>query len=89
MLLMAVFTYEPEKRDAILKRRAEGLFIPDGATLHGQWSSISGGHVFTLFEVNDPLVGVQCFQGWSNLGKFDVFPVMDTDTLMKAMAAMK
>lgn len=88
MLLMTVFSYEPEKREEILRRRAEGLFIPDGAKLIGQWSAIAGGRVFTLVEVDDPLVGVQCFQGWSNLGKFDVFPVMDTDALMKAMAAM-
>ena len=89
MLFMAVYSYPPENREEILNRRVEGLFIPEGAELHGQWSALAGGTVFTLVEASDPLVAVQCFQGWNSLGEFDMFPVMDTDALMKAMAAMK
>lgn len=89
MLFMSVYSYPPENREEIINRRAEGLFIPEGAKLHGQWSALAGGTVFTLVEASDPLVVVQCFQGWNSLGEVEMFPVMDTDALMKAMAAMK
>jgi hypothetical protein len=89
MLFMSIYTYEPEKRDEVLNKRAEGLFTPEGAKLHGQWSCLSGGKVFTLFELNDPLIGAQWSQVWNNLGKFETIPVIDTETLMKAMAAIK
>ncbi len=89
MLFMSIFTYEPDKRDEILKRRAEGVFTPEGAKFVGQWSSTAGGRAFTLFELDDPLVAAQWSMVWNDLGKFEVFPVVDTDELMKAMAAAK
>ena len=89
MLFMAVYSYTPENREEIINRRAEGLFIPEGAKMLGQYSALAGGTVFTLIEASDPLVAFQCFHGWNNLGEFEIFPVMDTDELMKAMAAMQ
>ena len=89
MLFMTIYTNEPEQRNEILKKRSKGLFVPEGATFHGQWTSISGRQVFTLVEFEDPLVGVQCFQDWTDLGKMKFIPVMETDKLFKALAAMR
>jgi hypothetical protein len=89
MLFMSIFTYEPDKRDEVLKRRAEGLFTPDGAKCIGNWSSTAGGRAFTLFEVDNPLAAAQWSHVWNDLGKFEVYPVVDTDELMKAMAAAR
>jgi hypothetical protein len=89
MLFMSIYTYEPEKRDEVLKRRAEGLFTPEGAKCLGNWSSTAGGRAFTLFELDDPLKAAQWSQVWNDLGKFEVYPVVDTDLLMKAMAAIE
>lgn len=89
MLFISIYTYEPEKRDEVLKRRAEGLFTPEGAKCLGNWSFTAGGRAFTLFELDDPLKAAQWSQVWNDLGKFEVYPVVDTDLLMKAMAAMK
>jgi hypothetical protein len=89
MLFMSIFTYEPDKRDEVLKRRAEGLFTPEGAKCVGQWSSAAGGRAFTLYEVDDLLVGAQWSHVWNDLGKFEVYPVIETDEMMKAMAAAK
>jgi hypothetical protein len=89
MLFISVFTYEPEKRDEVLKRRAESLFTPEGGKCLGQWSYTSGGRVFTLFEVDNTLTLTQWAHAWNDLGKFETFPVVDTEELMKAMAAKK
>ncbi|WP_319408559.1 DUF3303 family protein [uncultured Desulfosarcina sp.] len=89
MLFMSIFTYEPDKRDEVLKRRAEGLFTPEGAKCVGQWSSTAGGRAFTLFELDNALVAAQWSQVWNDLGKFEVYPVVDTDEMMKAMAAAR
>lgn len=86
MLFVSIYTYEPDKRDEVLKRRAEGLFKPEGATLHGQWSSITGGRTFTIFEVDNPLIAAQWSQVWNDLGRFEIYPVVETEALMKAMA---
>jgi hypothetical protein len=89
MLFISIFTYEPDKRDEVIKRRAEGLFTPEGAKCIGQWSSAVGGRAFTLFEVDNPLVLSQWSRVWNDLGKFEVYPVVDAEELMKAMAVEK
>ena len=89
MLFISIFTFEPEKRDEAIKRRSEGLFTPEGAKCHGQWSSAAGGRAFTLFEINDNLALAQWSSSFDDLGKFEIYPVVDTDELLKAMAARK
>ena len=85
MLFMSIFTYEPHVRDKVLERRAESLFVPEGAKCLGQWSDVSGGRALTLFEVSDSMIGYQWTHAWSDLGKFDIFPVVETEELLKAM----
>lgn len=87
MLFISVFTFEPGNRDAILQKRAKGLFAPEGAKCLGQWISTSGGRAFTLCEVNDSMTMYQWCHAWSDLGKFDIYPVVDADELLKALAA--
>ena len=89
MLFISIYTYEPNKRDEVLKRRAEGIFTPEGAKCLGNWSSVGGGRAFTLFELDNPLIAAQWSQVWNDLGKLEVYPIVDTDELMKAMAAAK
>ena len=85
MLFMSIFTYEPAMRDKVLERRAEGLFTPEGARCLGQWSDVSGGRAVTLYDVDDAATGYKWAHAWSDLGKFDVFPVIDTEELFKMM----
>ena len=87
MLFISVYDYEPEKRDEIIKRRAEGLFTPEGAKCLGQWSTTGGGRVFTLFEINDNMALAQWAASWNDLGKFAAYPVVDTEELVKAAMA--
>ena len=87
MLFMTVFTYGPEKRDEILAKRMEGLHVPEGAKLIGQWSYAGGGRAFTLTESDNQLIMASWCQEWNHLGNFEIFPVVETEELMKAMTA--
>ena len=89
MLFISVFTFEPGSRDAILKKRAQGLFTPEGAKCLGQWTATAGGRTFTLFEANDALTMYQWCHAWNDLGKFEVYPVVDTEELLKAFASRR
>ena len=87
MLIITILTWEPEKRDEIIKRRTEGLFMPEGAKCLGQWSATEGGRAFTLFEINDNMAAAQWAASWNDLGKFTTYPVVDTEELIKAITA--
>ena len=84
MLFMTIFTWEPEKRDEVFKRR-EVEEIPEGYKVIGEWVDISGGQVFRLFDVDDTKVIPAVTFAWNDLGKPEIVPVMETEELMKLM----
>lgn len=84
MLFMTIFTYEPAQRDEVQKRAAsQGTMIPEGAKEVGVWSALSGGRVFRVLDVDDPGIMFQGTRAWSDLGKIEVVPVMDTGEVLK------
>ena len=84
MLYMTIFTWEPDKRNEVIKRRSEkGGMVPQGMKLLGEWTAVSGGQVFRLVDSEDPKVGLQAVLAWSDLGKIDMFPVIETEASMK------
>ncbi len=87
MRFMSIFTWKPEKRDEVIKRRSESLFTPEGSKCLGQWSATGGGRVFTLFEIDDNMALAQWASNFNDLGKFKIYPVVDTEELLKALAA--
>lgn len=89
MLYMTIFTYESENRDEVIKRAVtKGTMVPEGAKNLGEWSSTGGGKVFRLIEMDDPLVAYKASYAWSDLGKIEIFPVIDTQELLKILAEM-
>ena len=87
MLFMSIYTYEPEKREAVIKRRAEkGAMAPPGMKIFGEWSDITGGRVFRLVEVDDPRVMLGASAAWADLGKIESVPVMQTEEVMKLVS---
>ncbi len=83
MMFMAVFTYPPERRGEVLKRRMEkGSVVPAGLKMLGEWSYLGFGRVFRLYEVDDPAVAVQAGFAWSDLGSIETYPVIETEKLM-------
>jgi hypothetical protein len=84
MLFLAIYTWEPDKRNEVIKRRAEkGAMIPPGMKLLGEWTAISGGKVFRLIDSEDPKAALQAVLGWSDLGKLEMIPVIETEAAMK------
>ena len=90
MLFMSIYTYEPENREAVIKRRAEkGALVGPGAKIVGEWSSLAGHRVFRLVEVEDPRAMLAATAAWADLGKIEAFPVMPTEEAMKLLTAKK
>jgi hypothetical protein len=60
--------------------------VPEGAKNLGQWSATCGGKVFRLIELDDPVVAYKGTYAWSDLGKVEVIPVIDTQELLTMLA---
>ncbi len=90
MLFMSIYTYEPENRDAVIKRRAEkGALVQAGVKVVGEWSSIAGHRVFRLTEAEDPKAFFAAAMAWTDLGKLETYPVMLTEEVLKLIASKK
>ncbi len=84
MIYMTIFTYEPERRNEVLKRRLErGPIIPQGMRVIGEWSAIGGGRVFRLVEVSNPAAAMAAAGAWSDLGKYEIVPVMESEDSLR------
>ena len=87
---MVIYTYEPQNREAVIKRRAEkGALVSPGAKIVGEWSSLTGHRSFRLVEVEDPRAMLAATAAWADLGKIEAFPVMPTEEVMKLLTAKK
>jgi hypothetical protein len=90
MLFMTIYTYEPDKRNDVIRRAVEkGRMTPEGVKEVGVWSALSGGRVFRLMEAGDPKAIYEGTYAWSDLGKVEIIPVMDNDELLKILASKK
>jgi len=84
MLFMSIYKWEPDKGAEVSKRRAEkGAIAPPGMKIVGEWSCLTLGSVFRLVEVDDPRVMLQASMAWGDLGRIELFPVMETEEVMK------
>jgi len=84
MLYMTIFTFEPEKRNEVIRRRAEkGEMIREGVKVIGEWRAIAGGRVFRLVETNDPKGLLTEDLTWGELGKVEIVPVMSVEDIFE------
>ena len=84
MLFMAIFTWEPEKTDEVVKRRAAEE-IPEGYKMIGEWTDLGSNRVFRLFEVADPKVILAASFAWNDLGNVELAPVMEEEEALKLL----
>ena len=82
MLFMSILTWEPSKRNEIIKRRLE-IGVPKEVKVIGEWTDISGGRSFTLTEEADPNAMMAGVLAYSDLIKFEMVPVMKAEDVMK------
>jgi hypothetical protein len=90
VLFMVIATYDTEKRDEVIKRRlAKGRMTPKGMKVLGEWSTFGGGRVFMITENNDPKAAFEAVYPWSDLMKFEIIPVYETEQMLKYMQPKK
>jgi len=90
MLFMIIYTWEPERRNAVIKRRIEkGPLLAGEAKVIGEWSAMAGGRIFRLVEINDALAALAASRAWTDLGKAEMIPVIVTEDALKADALME
>jgi hypothetical protein len=86
MLFMTVYTYEPENRPAVIKKRAEqGGLVPPGVKILGEWSAVGGGRVFRLVDADSAQTLLAAANPWADLGKIETYPVMPVDDVIKLL----
>ncbi|MGC9975524.1 MAG: DUF3303 family protein [Syntrophales bacterium] len=90
MLFMSIYTYEPGKRNEIIKRRAEkGALTAAGVKVIGEWIALGGHRGFMLLETQDPKAVMATTLAWSDLLKFEGVPVIEAEEVMKMAKSMK
>ena len=85
---MAIFTYEPEKRAEVIKRRAEKGPMVEGKLI-GEWGAVAGGRVYRVVEIDNPAAMLKAVAAWSDLGKLELIPIMASEDVIKLAASKK
>ena len=88
MLYMAIVTWDPDKRDEVVKRWQQiGSTVPEGMKVLGEWIDLSGGRSFRLVDIAtpDPRIAVQGNFAWNDLVKIESVAVMEPEEMMKLM----
>ncbi len=84
MLFMVIYTWEPEQRNEVLKRRmGRTPRMREGVKVLGEWTDLGGGRGFFLVEANDPVTLMSKTTAWADLVKMEAVPVVETEELMK------
>jgi hypothetical protein len=84
MLFMNISTWEPAQRDEATNRLVEkGTMFPENVKVLGQWTDLSGGRSFLLFETDDPKSILAATRAWSDLLKSEMVPVMAVDEILQ------
>lgn len=88
MLFMSIYTFEPAKRNEIIKRRMErGTALREGVKVIGEWTDLGGGRGFLLIEAEDPKVLMAGTLTWGDLMEIESVPVIQTEEVMQLAKA--
>jgi hypothetical protein len=81
---IAIFTFDPQKFDAVLEmRKREQATVCRKTKILGEWCDTRRGRIVRLVEEGDIDEVLAAYRMWSDLGKLEIFPVLSIDTLMK------
>ena len=90
MLYMNILTWEPGKRDDVLKRVQTKGLSHEGIKVLGTWADVVGGRCFQLTEEpSDPKLSIKANFAWNDLLKIECVPVMEAEQLVKVLANLK
>ena len=91
MLYMVILTWDPDKRDEVLKRVRTLGFEHEGEKVIGIWADIHGGRAFQLVETPpdlDPRIMLKNNFAWNDLIKIESVAVMEAEEMVKLFASM-
>ena len=89
MLFLSIFTFDAVNRGDIIKRRAlDGEKTPEGVQVIMEVVDLAKNRVFRISEVTDPRAILAANMAWSDLGKIETFPVMETAEVLETMRRM-
>ena len=90
MLYMNILTWDPDKRDEVMKRAQTKGFAHEGINILGTWADIQGGRAFQLSEdPDDPTLSIKANFEWNDIMKIESIPIMDAEELLNLMGSMK
>ena len=90
MLYMSILTWDPEKRDEVIKRVQTKGLAHEGIKVLGTWADVQGGRCFQLSEEPaDPKFGIKANFAWNDLLRIEGAPVMEAEQFIKLLATMK
>ena len=79
MILVTIYSYPPENREAVQARfkESKGDPPPAGIKLLGRWFAVGGGKGVHACECNDPIAFAKWAQKWSDLINIEIYPALD------------
>ena len=88
MILVTVYSYPPENREACKARfkQTKGGVPPAGIKLLGQWNAIGDGKGVTIFESDDPMAMAKWAHDWSDLVTMQIYPAVTNEDLAKVIS---
>jgi len=92
MLYMNILTWDPDKRDEVIKRAQQIGFEHEGMKVIGTWADCDGWRAFQLVDVPpniDPKLTLKANFTWNDLIKIETIAVMEAEAMVKLFASMK
>ena len=78
MRYMVVETFTRGARPVYERAAERGRMLPDGLVYVDSWVDESLERCFQLMETDDPALFEEWIANWSDLGEFEVVPVLDS-----------
>ena len=92
MLHLCIVSWDPDKRDEVLKRAQKGFEYEGGVKVIGTWIDIDGWRAYQLTDVPDdidPKLRVKANFAWNDIVRIETVRVMEAEELVKITASMK
>lgn len=84
MLFLSILTFDAAHRECIIKRHAHGEGKkPKGIQVHMELVDLSKNRIFRICEVTDAKAVLIFNEIWSDLGKIETVPVIESGDLLK------
>lgn len=87
MLFMVIEKFRSQDADAVYRRvREKGRMLPDGVNFIDSWVTADLSRCFQVMECDDIAMLQQWVARWSDLGEFEIVPVVEGKETAAAFA---